>query len=250
MNIIAFNRRWVIYPRWAVVTIIAVIFLAGLAFWQLQRATYKTELSERLAKLQQAGSVSVEQLHSLSLNQVDGLHLVEQAHWVSPAVWLLDNQMVQGRIGYDVLVPYQLNNGKEIFLVNLGWVAAPLNRNQLPKINIPAHFTIKGILRTHFGGIRLGQNVENMGRWPMRIQQVDPAELNAYLKQLIYNGIVYQLQNSPYVIHYQPIVMPASRHRAYALQWGLLALIVIIIAFAASLQKDDSLIEEPIDVRR
>ena len=44
MNIIAFNRRWVIYLRWLVVTLVTFILLMSLAFWQLQRAEYKTQL--------------------------------------------------------------------------------------------------------------------------------------------------------------------------------------------------------------
>jgi cytochrome oxidase assembly protein ShyY1 len=222
----------------------------GLAFWQLQRAAYKTELSERLAKLQQAGAVNVEQLRGLTSNAADGLYLTVEAHRFSNAVWLLDNQIVHGRIGYDVIAPFQLNTGDEIFLVDLGWVAAPLNRNQLPKISVPARFTIQGILRTHVGGILLGQNIEDGGRWPKRIQQIDINVLSADFKQPVYKGIIHQLQNSPYVIHYQTMVMSPERHRAYALQWILLALAVIVIALAASLKNDRSAIEESINVRQ
>lgn len=247
MNIIAFNRRWVIYLRWLVVTLITFSLLMGLAFWQLQRAEYKTQLSERLALLQKAGTTNAEQLQNLKPESADGLHLTVPAHWLAPHVWLLDNQIVQGRVGYDVLAPFQLNTSDEIFLVNLGWVAAPLNRNQLPKINIPAQFTIKGILRTQFGGIRLGQNMEDSGRWPMRIQQIDINELNTHLKHSLYSGVIYQLQSSPYVVHYQTMVMSPDRHRAYALQWSLLALAVIIIALAASLKNENSQAEESIN---
>ena len=35
----------------------------------------------------------------------------------------------------------------------------------------------------------------------------------------------------------RPVVLPPARHRAYALQWGLLALAVVAVALAASARR-------------
>lgn len=237
MQIIAFNRCWVIHLRWLFITLISFVLLMGLAVWQLHRAEEKTKLLQRLAQLEQAGSVSAEQIHGLAPEAADGLTVTAKAHWLSPAVWLVDNQIVNGRIGYDVVVPMQLDATADVLLVNLGWVAALAGRAQLPSVSVPVAIDIQGILRTHLGGIRLGQNFEDDGHWPMRIQQVDFDALSSYLKQPLYAGVIYQLQNSPYVVHYQTVVMPPERHRAYALQWFLLALAVLAVALAASIKK-------------
>ena len=237
MQIIAFKRCWVIHLRWAFITLITASLLMGLAVWQLQRAADKTKLLQRLAQLEQAGSISAEQIHSLTPDAADGLNVTAKAHWLAPMVWLVDNQIVKGRIGYDVVVPVQVDAATNVLLVNLGWVAAPADRAQLPSVDVPKSFDIDGILRTHSRGIRLGQNLEDDGRWPMRIQQLDFDELRSYLKQPLYAGVIYQLQNSPYVVHYQSVVMPPERHRAYALQWFLLVLAVLVVALAASVKK-------------
>lgn len=250
MDIIALNRCWVIHLRWLLVTLMVVAALLGLAFWQLQRAAYKTELLQRFAQLQQSGAVNAQTIKNLTQELADGLQISASAHWLSPGIWLLDNQMLQGRIGYDVIVPMQLNTTGEIFLVNLGWVAAPMDRAQLPRVNVPTQFNLQGVLRVHPGGFRLGKNSEPNGRWPMRIQQIDIDELSAYLKQPLYSGIIYQLHNTPYVVHYKPVVMSPERHRAYALQWVLLAVAVIIIAFAASLKRDIPAAKEPLNARQ
>ena len=50
-------------------------------------------------------------------------------------------------------------------------------------------------------------------------------------------GLIYQQQASPFHIHYRPVVLPPARHRAYALQWGLLALAVVAVALAASARR-------------
>jgi surfeit locus 1 family protein len=237
MQIIAFNRCWVIRWRWAGITLVAFSLLMGLAFWQLQRAAQKTQLLQHFAQLQQAGAISAQQLSELSPETADGLSFAANAHWLAPYMWLLDNQIVKSRIGYDVLVPMQLDATNSVLLVNLGWVAAPISRTQLPNVSVPTTLEVNGILRTHLGGIRLGQNFEDNGHWPMRIQQVDFAALGSYLKQPLYAGVIYQLQNSPHVVHYQTVVMPPERHRAYALQWFLLALAVLVVALAASVKK-------------
>lgn len=245
MHIIALNRCWVIRWRWLVATLLAVAFLISLALWQLQRANYKTELLDRLARLQTMGALNALQLQGLAIAEADGVHIVTQAHWHTPNVWLLDNQMLQGRIGYDVIVPMQLEATGDLVLINLGWVDAPVDRTQLPALNIPEHLTIRGILRTHLGGFQIGNNTESNAHWPMRIQRVDPAEFSVQLQQPLYRGIIYQLQNTPYRVHYRPVVMPPERHRAYALQWSLLAAAVIIVAVSASLKRADTAIKEP-----
>jgi surfeit locus 1 family protein len=237
MQIIAFNRCWVIRLHWLLITILSASFLFGLAVWQLHRAAEKAKLLQRLEQIQVDGFIGVEKILSMPPAMADGLNVKAKAQRLSPTMWLLDNQVVKGHVGYDVIVPVRFTGTTRLVLVNLGWVAAPISREQLPAIEIPAEFEVEGILRTHFGGIRLGQNVENKGQWPMRIQQLDLGALATLLKQPLYAGIIYQLQNSPYTAHYQAVVMPPERHKAYALQWFLLAIAVMAVALAASVKK-------------
>lgn len=237
MHIIAFNRHWVVDWRWLFISLLAISLLMGLSYWQWQRALGKAQLIQRLSQSQQLGAASAEQLRQLTPGSADGLQLRELAHWLSPRVWLLDNRLFHGQIGYDVIVPMQLHTTKDILLIDLGWIAAPRDRAQLPSVEVPAEFMIQGVLRTQLGGIRLGKNIEDQGIWPMRIQQIDIAELSATLPREAYPGLVYQLRESPYKIHYQAVVMGPDRHRAYALQWALLALAVAIIGLAASCKK-------------
>lgn len=248
MEIIALNRRWVVYWQWLFIILVVIFLLLGLAMWQWQRANYKAALLQRFAGLQQIGVVSAAQLHLTAPAHADGLQFSAEAYWLSPYVWLLDNQMLHGKIGYDVLVPMRLQDTGDVLLVNLGWLAAPLNREQLPAVNIPQEIFVQGLVRNQFGGLLLGRNSEINGRWPMRIQQIDLAELSKQIKQPLYNAIIYQQYKSPYLTHYQAVVITPERHRAYALQWALLALAVVVIAVAASAKKQSALNMEVNDV--
>lgn len=236
MEIIAFNRRWAMTPRWIINCGLAFGILAGLSLWQLERAAEKAALLAQLAESRDSGVYAADYVQTLPLTEADGRQLVARGRWLSPQVWLLDNQVVRGRIGYDVIVPVQLDTVGQPMLVNLGWVAAPVGREQLPNVQIPAEINVQGVVRTNLNGFRLGQNVEDKGHWPMRIQVVSIKALDAYMRSALYPGLVYQMADSPFLVHYQAVVIPPERHRAYALQWGLLALAVLVVSLAASMR--------------
>jgi surfeit locus 1 family protein len=240
MTIIAFNRYWVVRWPWVLINVFVLALLLGLSFWQWQRAAEKTQTLARIADWQQQGAVDIARLSTINATSRDGVQLDFMGRWLSPMVWLVDNKMVNGRIGYDVLIAVEDTSGLEnaaALLVNLGWVAAPLQRDVLPAVNIPAELYVQGIFRTRIKGILLGTNIENKGVWPMRIQQVDVESLSAYFKRPLVAGLAYQEKNSPFLLHYRPVILPPERHKAYALQWFLLAVAVVVIALVASARK-------------
>lgn len=253
MTIIALNRYWVIRWPWVLVSLMTVFVLMILSFWQLSRATEKTQTLARIANWKQQGAVNIEKISLMDGNNIDGLQMDFSARWLSPMVWLLDNQVVDGRIGYDVIVAVEdsvaVKNAAAVkniaaaektsaILVNLGWVVAPAQRDLLPQVVIPRELHVQGIFRTRTTGLLLGTNLEDAGVWPMRIQQLDVKSLAPYVHEPLHAGVIYQQQNSPFVLHYTPVILPAERHRAYALQWALLAVAVIVIAIAASARKE------------
>jgi len=220
-------RQWL----FLLFTLAAFILLCKLALWQWHRADEKQHLLTQQATWQQQGTVPWRQLPVVSVERLDGIRLSGHARWLQPAVWLLDNQVWQGQPGYDVVIPVLVDEQPPALLVNLGWLAAPASRQQLPTLQIPAEFELLGLLRTNLGGVLLGVNLEQNGQWPVRMQQILPTELSAALGQKLYNGVFYQRQ-SPYQFHYQPVVLPPEKHRAYAVQWALLALAVLVVAAA------------------
>lgn len=248
MKITAFGRCWVIRWHWALISLAASALLASLSLWQLQRATEKTQTLARIAAWQAQGAVGLARLGQLlqagegGEGAVDGLQLDFEARWLAPAVWLIDNRIVDGRAGYDVLIAVADRSDPRAaglaVLLNLGWVEAPAARDALPRPAIPAQLRVQGVFRTEVAGLLLGTNLEDRGSWPMRIQQIDIDALAPLLPLPLAQGVVHQQQGSPFHIHYRPVVLPAERHRAYALQWALLALAVIVVALAASQRKE------------
>lgn len=252
MTIIAFNHYWVIRWHWLLLNLFAVGILIGLAIWQWQRGEEKEKTLARVAEWQAKGSLNADALKAMSPAQLDGVHLQMPVRWLAPVVWLLDNRVYQGRIGYDVVIPVAVERFHQPVIVNLGWVEAPAQRSDLPMVEVPGDFYVDGILRTRTGGLLLGQNLESSNSWPQRIQQVEFDQLYASLPtdiyqeyQDLYPGIVYQQQGTRFISYYRPVVMPPEKHRAYALQWALLALAVTIIALVASARRREAMPKPP-----
>lgn len=237
MQIRLFNQIFML--RWwlVLITVAAFLLLIKLAWWQWQRSAEKELQLNQIHSWQRQGPLSWQDAHQRSAAELDGAPLQGVAHWLAPKIWLIDNQIWQGKAGYDVLVPVQLSHNTPVLLVNLGWVAAPTDRNQLPQISVPAEFALDGVLRTRLGAFRLGQNLEDLGQWPMRLQTVEPQTLASQIGQPLFSGVFYQ-QQTPFIHHYKAVVMQPEKHRAYAVQWLLLAVAVLIVAMAASYQKD------------
>jgi surfeit locus 1 family protein len=230
-QVFAFNALWVF------LTLTAFAILINLSWWQLSRASEKTVQLERLAQLQQDGALRPAQLDTLMPQDIDGAPLQGSGRWLAPYIWLLDNQILNGRVGYDVIIPVQVTGLARPMLVNLGWLAGTDRRELLPQLNIAPEIQLDGLLRTKTDGLLLlGQNAEVTGQWPMRIQQVSYAEMSRLSSLALFPALLYQQQKSDFMPHYQPVVLAPEKHRGYALQWFLLAVAVLGVALAASHQ--------------
>jgi len=147
---------------------------------------------------------------------------------------LLDNKVNRGRPGYHVVQPLRLADGRHV-LVNRGWVAAPVHREQLPQLRTPpGRHDIEGRVLDHFPRAYALSGAQPEGRvW----QNV---ELTTFA---VWSG----LQLEPYVIEqHSPLAdglarnwpqpdSGAERHESYALQWyalaALSAMLFIVLSF-------------------
>ena len=132
MRIKLAQQFFVLNTLWVILTLTAFAILINLSWWQLNRAAEKTTQLARVAQLQAAGALQPSQLPLLAATDIDAAPVKGLSRWLAPYIWLLDNQIVQGRVGYDVIIPVQAEGLTEPLLVNLGWTAAPERRDSLP----------------------------------------------------------------------------------------------------------------------
>ena len=104
---------------WAI-TVFTVFFLpltVSLGFWQLDRADQKQQLQVSLAALEQP--ITLPQGQALELAGLKNFQRVTlNSRFIKPFIWLKDNQVVKGKVGYDAVGLIQL--GSQLLLVNRG----------------------------------------------------------------------------------------------------------------------------------
>jgi cytochrome oxidase assembly protein ShyY1 len=111
---------------------------------------------------------------------------------------LLDNKVNRGRPGYHVVQPLRVADGRHV-LINRGWVAAPVHRENLPQLRTPpGPQLVEGRVLDHFPRAYAHAEAKPEGRvW----QNVEVATFAAW------SG----LKLEPYVIEHSPLADGLAR---------------------------------------
>ena len=227
-------------------TVVLLVLLIRLGFWQLQRAEEKQELQQRYQAQLRAEPVNLGQVGrgpALRDNP-------EQMHWrrcllagtYDPRpIYLLDNQVVRGTVGYQVFTRLVLEDGASV-LVDRGWIAAPGSRDEAPQINTTQQpVSVTGVAKpVPAGGIRLAHDItESLGDNLKRVQRIDLAQIAAQTGWTLL----------PYVVRLDPAAASVltwngtepgfrrERHLGYAFQWFALAATLLVIYLVVNVRK-------------
>jgi len=204
--------------------------LIKLGFWQLDRAKGKVELAQQLA-LQPHVELIEFPLGNIdkTLNQ-RGISV--SGRLLHQYTWLLDNQVQEGKVGYQVLVAIALTGETKLGIVNLGWVAAPPDRSQLPSLkqwSAPRQFSGQLHLPTNNPYALASPPTSD---WPKRIAQIDFSMLQQHTAQPIFEVVLRLDQDSATGYDKQwrwSNNMTVDKHRGYAFQWFALALTLLVL---------------------
>lgn len=238
MRFIFLQRQFNIPLLLFVLVIVASTVMLRLGFWQLQRAADKTALVESLVLAENAATESVERLPENILDwQYKKVQL--QGRYLNETQLLLDNQFngdaEDNRAGYDVLTPFLLNDNS-IILVNRGWIARNLLKDEKPNIDFTSNTnTVSGIIRAPSKAFALGEMLDSNTTWPKLIQFVDMPLLQLLFEQKLQPVILMLLPEEPhgYTRFWQSrdnIKMGPMVHYGYAFQWFALAFTLIVLS--------------------
>lgn len=208
--------------------------LVSLGFWQLQRADEKSTIQQLLEEQQARPPVSLD-----LQNLTDSDEWLYRFVWVEGQPdrdhpWLLENQIHQGRLGYHLLLPLILETG-EVLLVNCGWLAANQDRTHLPDLpSIPERARLSGRLVKPSHNPLLREQPAAV--WPRVILQVDTQAASRALDRPVLPWVLQLNADSPMAleVEWRPLNMTADKHRAYAVQWFLLTLALVILTLYAN----------------
>jgi surfeit locus 1 family protein len=211
-------------PRlWTTALMLALVALfVALGQWQWGKAQRKAAAQARLDALASAPPI---ELPAAPIADADFFHYRRvrvQGRYRAAGQILLDNQMLEERVGYRVLTPLVIDGGHAEVLVDRGWVPAPADRRELPALAVPSEpISITGTaVQPATRRFSLAADTAPPGgnaRWQV-------LDLGRYAREagVVLQPVVIRLDgNQPY--GYQRIwPRPDERHErhlSYALQW-------------------------------
>jgi len=214
----------------------AIALTVALGNWQSRRAEEKLALGR---DLDAAAGRAVLALPSAPVDAHDYefARISARGEYAEKRTVLLDNKVLRGVAGYQVLTPLKIAGGDVHVLVNRGWVAAGARRDTPPQIRTPAGLqTVEGIAvvpgshilelgaKTEEGIVWQNLVLARYAKWsglrlqPVVLQQTSEAA----------DGLVRAWERPD---------TGADKHRGYAFQWYALAATILISYVAFSFKR-------------
>lgn len=227
---IKISRKLLTLPI-AVAVCAAVVCMVMLGFWQLDRMHEK---EQRLASIAQKSTDGAMTLRELDPRREDIRDVLVGFNGKADTEKLLflDNQVENGQVGYDVIVPVVSNEG--VVLVNYGWVKAPLFRDELPTVDINTAFQhFHGRINVPSSNPVVRETLSFDTSFPAVIQALDVAFISRLTQTKVAPFIVELTapEKSSFVRNWQPVVMPPQKHLGYAIQWFGLAIAAALVSY-------------------
>ena len=212
---------WLTKKWWFLIVVIPIVGLCIKAgFWQLDRAHQKEEL---IRVLTVGESLLTSGSDMLSQQVESGTHQVQLTVYRDTATPLrfLDNRIQDRVAGYEVFTEATSSDGSVRVLVNLGWVPGPKRRDELPTIEIPTVFELKGLWVPITDSYLMSESdTETLGD-AQRVQSLtNLIKTNLLSGMVLAEGLLPRNANGP-----KPRLGPET-HYGYAIQWFLLALVL------------------------
>ena len=213
-------------------TLVLLPGMIWLGVWQLERAAWKQglveahDISSRLAPVSLEWMLDNGEITEYRPVAVDGDY--DLGHQM-----LLDNKTYLGHAGYHVLTPLRLKDRPAV-LVNRGWVPLGRSRAELPGLPGPSgKVIVEGFAKLPPDRLfRLDSTEEAHAGWPQVIQQIELTRLEKRLGYPLLPVVVLldKADAHGFVRDWKPAYdVPPDKHRAYAMQWFTLALVLLLI---------------------
>ncbi len=218
---------WLFSTLWLAV----FVLMLRLGFWQLDRSEEKKELLKQMnGSAQQISSLP----ELLSIHRFQQVQIAGQ--WIPEVTFVLANQMHQGRPGYHVYSVMTLAEGSALAMVNRGWVSSS---DEIKPVT--AAFRTWSLHQSDWPrpGVQLGEQV--LSNDAVQAVTYLPKDVTTqWLKErfcgkkasndCIILPFIFKLnQQMPdgFVRDWKTQIMQPEKHRAYAIQWFTMSLVLM-----------------------
>lgn len=218
---------------------VAIWSCLRLGMWQWHKAEQKQAIMQALKPRGDAVELRTQDLEVPS--HVEALHLqtvVIKGRYLPQYSFLLDNQVLDGQVGFNVITPLLLGDQKHLIWVNRGWVAGFADHQKTPEIETPdTEQIIKGLFwQQTKTGFRLDKAASD---W----QPVQPVIDFSYLRQHVpysFADVILKLDPAMQAGFARVWEVPGGqieKHMSYAYQWFGFALASLLIGVYQMIEK-------------
>ncbi len=220
-------------PTVAALVGIAIFIAAG--NWQRGRMEQKLELRAQFDVAAAQAPVPVPQDRDWTnwrYRPVSASGVFDAAHQI-----LVDNRIHAGRVGYHVVTPLRLDDGRQV-LVNRGWTAGGATRAELPRSLPPeGRVTVEGRLNLPAGYLELDDAAVAGTVW----QNLDPTRYTTATGIPVLPVLVEQTApfgpDDKLIRDWPAPDFGVDKHRIYMLQWYSFALLAAGLWFYFNLRR-------------
>lgn len=231
-----------VVPSAGAVLLIAITIALG--NWQMRRAATKSEIRDHLQAYERSAPMRIGST-PIAAGELEWHTVDVRGTYDAARTILLDNRVLDGRVGYQVVTPLRIEGGTRYVLINRGWIAAGPTRMDLPAVVTPDRVqSITGLavvpptrvfeLGETAPDSRVWQHLilERYARWsgfslqPVIVQQTSPAA----------DGLERRWERPD---------LGVEKHLAYALQWYAFATLTLILYVALNLKRETGNPAEP-----
>ncbi|GDX55425.1 hypothetical protein LBMAG29_07350 [Methylophilaceae bacterium] len=170
-------------------------------------------------------------------------HVTISGEFLNDKNIILDNQVVQEKVGFLIYTPFKILDSNRTILVNRGWYPLSNSRNDVPNIPpIKGAQAIEGeINQMPSSGISLGKVVtEKLDESSFRLQKMDYEVLCSLLGKDLMRYVVKlkkPIFDKTYILDSGIPVPDSDKNYGYAFQWFAMAFTLFIIFIRLGLKK-------------
>ena len=227
------NTRLRFEPEWRITLFAALLVpaLAGLGFWQLDRADEKAALNAAFEEQQAQPAASLADLAGASAEDLAYLPVKLTGSFRDGQYFLLDNRMQHGRYGNEAVGVFELSGGG-VALVNRGWLPADPARTALPDVPpVDGQVTIRGQVYVAPGKPYLLEEQRFSQGWPRRVQALEMDKIAAVLGEGVfpYPVRIDAGETGALSVQWQVVNTGPAKHMGYAVQWFLMSAVLALL---------------------
>lgn len=215
----------------AIFAAVLICLLCYLGCWQLSRAEQKRQLIATFSQRTDTAPLSVDEL--VPNQDLRYYRATLRGQFDNDHTLLLDNKILNGKVGYEVYTPFHVIGLSSPILVDRGFIPLGQDRNTLPAISkIIGTLSLTGLLNLPPTYVSFGDMYEDKKlSYPLRVEYLD------LKKQNIFPYILMLKPKDPLAFETEwkaVVTMPPERHIGYAIQWFALALTLLILCVVAN----------------